>query len=174
VNEFDSDRKMMSVVIRLPDNVHNGSKLLKKRHLLLCKGADSSVLMNCVSNGNPYLEHCKAHIDYFANTGLRTLVLSYRELDDQEVENWLQLYQEAGNSLTNRTELMKACAHKIEKDLILVGAIGIEGIFSVPCEPFTFFLSISAASSFLLLFFLECNCCCLQMSYRMESRKQLR
>ncbi len=126
VNEFDSDRKMMSVVIRLPDNIQNGSKLLRKRHLLLCKGADSSVLNNVRPDGNPYLEHCKAHIDYFANTGLRTLVMSYRELDEREVEQWQQQYKEASNALSGRAELMKACAARLERDLILVGAVGIE------------------------------------------------
>ena len=48
------------------------------------------MLNNVRPDGNPYLEHCKAHIDYFANTGLRTLVMSYRELDEREVEQWQQ------------------------------------------------------------------------------------
>lgn len=126
VNEFDSDRKMMSVVIRLPDGIHCGSKLLRKRNMLLCKGADSSILANCISSENMYMEHCKSHIDYFANTGLRTLVLGYRELDDDELEKWLVEYREALNSISDRTELLKACANKIEKDLVLIGAIGIE------------------------------------------------
>jgi phospholipid-translocating P-type ATPase (flippase) len=126
VNEFDSDRKMMSVVIRLPENIQNGSKLIKKRNMLLCKGADSSVLANCVAQENPFMEHCKSHIDYFANTGLRTLVLGYRELTDEEVNKWIASYKEACNSISERSELLKACANTIEKDLILIGAIGIE------------------------------------------------
>lgn len=125
VNEFDSDRKMMSVVIRLQTPV-TGSPLLKSRTMLLCKGADSSVIAKSDSRENKYMNLCKAHIDYFANTGLRTLALAYRELDDGEVESWLKEYHAAGSSIAGRKDAMKACALKIEQNMTVVGAIGIE------------------------------------------------
>lgn len=125
VNEFDSDRKMMSVVIRLQTPV-TGSPLLKSRTMLLCKGADSSVIAKADPKASKFLNLCKAHIDYFANTGLRTLALAYKELDDAELEGWLNEYHAATSAISGRKEAMKACALKIEQNMVLVGAIGIE------------------------------------------------
>lgn len=116
VNEFDSDRKMMSVIVKLPDG----------KNYLLCKGADSSILKRCTPESNKFTNHCKAHIDYFANTGLRTLALSFRELTNSEVLTWMNEYLAASNTLVGRTEAMRDCAIKIEIDMILLGAIGIE------------------------------------------------
>lgn len=125
VNEFDSDRKMMSVIIKIPENMTNlGSKHLTSRYLLLVKGADSSVMKLCQQN--EYSPFTLAHVDYFANTGLRTLVCAYRELSEADVTGWLTAYKEAANSITGRTEKMKDCALLIEKNLSLIGAIGIE------------------------------------------------
>jgi magnesium-transporting ATPase (P-type) len=125
VNEFDSDRKMMSVIIRIPASTNNlGSKSLKSRYLLLVKGADSSVMKLC--NKNEFTPYCFSHVDYFANTGLRTLVCAYRELTEQELNTWLNSYKEASNSISGRSEKMRDCALVIEKNLTLIGAIGIE------------------------------------------------
>jgi magnesium-transporting ATPase (P-type) len=118
INEFDSDRKMMSVIVRLP----NG------KNYLLCKGADSSVLKRCMSASSmsPYLSHCRAHIDYFANTGLRTLALAYREVGAEELTHWMNDYLSACNSLQGRKEALRDVAIRMEKDMTLLGAIGIE------------------------------------------------
>lgn len=70
VNEFDSDRKMMSVLLQLGQ----GGEIL-----LLCKGADSSVLKQCGTGGG-YRRQCESHIDLFACQGLRTLVFACRYL----------------------------------------------------------------------------------------------
>jgi phospholipid-translocating ATPase len=125
VNEFDSDRKMMSVVVRLSSPV-TGSPLLKSRTMLLCKGADSSVIAQADTASSKYLNLCKAHIDYFANTGLRTLALAYKELDEREIDAWLQEYYSATSAIAGRKEAMRACALKIETNLTIVGSIGIE------------------------------------------------
>lgn len=129
INEFDSDRKMMSVIIRMPDTlVKKDSTLVSSRYLLLVKGADSSILKHSLTTHpySNYVNHCKSHIDYFANTGLRTLAFAYRELNEVDVDIWLKEFQIASNSLTGRKEAMKACADKIERELILVGSVGIE------------------------------------------------
>lgn len=117
VNEFDSDRKMMSVLIRLPSN---------GRIFLYCKGADSSMLKNCDSRANPYTAHCSSHIDKFASTGLRTLVAAYREVSASEAESWLASYRVASNSITERLPLLSKCASAIETGMTLLGAVGIE------------------------------------------------
>ena len=78
VNEFDSDRKMMSILLRIMDGNGQG------KILLLCKGADSSVLPLTAGSGsrpNPYRSYCERHIDMYACQGLRTLVFASRYAD---------------------------------------------------------------------------------------------
>jgi hypothetical protein len=131
VNEFDSDRKMMSVLVRYTDTAApagSGGKedSAKSRVFLLCKGADSSVLRNCRRDGTPYTQVCMSHIENFANVGLRTLVAACKVVPEEAVAAWLKEYKAAGNSLQERSKLLSACAKQIEKDMTLLGAIGIE------------------------------------------------
>lgn len=135
VNEFDSDRKMMSVLVRMPEGVTltwdgKGSSGVKaaptSRLFLLCKGADSSMLKNCRSGTNPFTQLCTDHIHGFANTGLRTLVLACKEVSEKEASEWLETYAVASNSILERGEKLNACAREIEKDMVLLGAVGIE------------------------------------------------
>jgi magnesium-transporting ATPase (P-type) len=131
VNEFDSDRKMMSVLVRYTDTAApagSGGKedSAKSRVFLLCKGADSSVLRNCRRDGTSYTQVCMSHIENFANVGLRTLVAACKVVPEEAVAAWLKEYKAAGNSLQERSKLLSACAKQIEKDMTLLGAIGIE------------------------------------------------
>jgi magnesium-transporting ATPase (P-type) len=125
VNEFDSDRKMMSVVVKV--STTGKDKQVTHKNLLLCKGADSSILRHCkdLSQG-PYTDYCKTHINMFASTGLRTLALSYREVSESELEIWMKEYNAASNNITGRAEAMAKVAQKIEQNMILIGALGIE------------------------------------------------
>ena len=94
--------------------------------VLLPSGADSSVLKNCHRTGTPYTQYCMTHIENFANVGLRTLAAAVRLLSENEAEAWLASYKAAGNSIQQRKELLSQCAKEIEKDMYLLGAIGIE------------------------------------------------
>jgi magnesium-transporting ATPase (P-type) len=118
VNEFDSDRKRMSVLVRCESE--NG----ENRHLLLCKGADSSTLPRCTAKSrSPF---CASQIDSFANTGLRTLVFARKELTPEESRIWLKSYEIASSSINHRSEMLARCADEIERDMELLGAVGIE------------------------------------------------
>lgn len=68
-------RKRQSCVVRTPDG----------RILLLCKGADNVMFERMKRPSTPSeiknFENLKAHLDSFANVGLRTLVMTERELD---------------------------------------------------------------------------------------------
>ena len=116
VNEFDSDRKMMSTLVRFSSN----------KLFLLCKGADSSLLDRCDSSQNIFTDQCRHHIDSFAQTGLRTLVAACREISEEEAMQWLEEFKIARLSLNNRQTLLSTCAYRIERGLRLLGAIGIE------------------------------------------------
>mmetsp|Transcript_8609 Transcript_8609/g.8566 ORF Transcript_8609/g.8566 Transcript_8609/m.8566 type:complete len:281 (+) Transcript_8609:947-1789(+) len=72
VIEFNSDRKRMSVVVRMPD----------KRIKILCKGADSILLPRIKQSD--IIDTTWAHLEEYANEGLRTLVLTSRDLTDAE------------------------------------------------------------------------------------------
>lgn len=58
--------------------------------------------------------------------GLRTLVFTKRELNKNELENWIKEYEEANNSLIDRICRLSDVAGKIEKDLNFVGITAIE------------------------------------------------
>lgn len=125
VNEFDSDRKMMSVVIKLTSADSAGKTTHK--NLLLCKGADSSIQRHCKDlSHEPNTEYCRAHINLFANTGLRTLAAAYREVSDEELGSWLKDYGTASNTIVGREEAMAKVAQQLEKNMLLLGALGIE------------------------------------------------
>jgi phospholipid-transporting ATPase len=115
VLEFSSDRKRMSVIVRTPKNEIK----------LYCKGADSVIMERLVENdGNVPLT--MEHLESFAKDGLRTLCLSYRVLSNEEYNEWLVQYREASTTINNRNELVAEVAERIERNLILLGATGIE------------------------------------------------
>lgn len=114
VNEFESDRKRMSVLIR------RGTA----PPVLYCKGADTSMLPNCLTS--EHTPTCLRDINSFAVTGLRTLVMSRRILTEKQAEKWLASYKAASNNIGKRKELLSDCALEIEQDMELLGAVGIE------------------------------------------------
>ncbi|XP_015584526.1 putative phospholipid-transporting ATPase 9 [Ricinus communis] len=117
VIEFTSSRKRMSVIVR-----DEGGKLL-----LLCKGADSIMFERLAKNGREFEGKTKEHISEYADAGLRTLVLAYRELDEEEYNEFSQEFNEAKSLLSaDREETIEEVAARIERDLILLGATAVE------------------------------------------------
>ena len=69
----------------------------------------------------------KEHIKKYSEAGLRTLVVAYRELGEEEYKIWEKEFLEAKASVTaDRDALVDAAADKIEKDLILLGVTAVE------------------------------------------------
>lgn len=64
------------------------------------------------------------HIDLqeFAGEGLRTLVLAYKDLDEEYFNQWQQRHHEASTDLDDRESKLDQLYEEIEKDL-LVGEI---------------------------------------------------
>ncbi|KAJ8421880.1 hypothetical protein Cgig2_025507 [Carnegiea gigantea] len=119
LHEFDSTRKRMSVVVRFPDNTVK----------LLLKGADTSVfsLLAEGTGGNGYVQtSTQDHLTEYSSLGLRTLVLAARDLTNTELEEWLQKYEDASTSLTDRSAKLRQTAALIEHDLRLLGATGVD------------------------------------------------
>ncbi|KAF8036267.1 hypothetical protein BT93_C2092 [Corymbia citriodora subsp. variegata] len=117
VLEFNTSRKRMSVVVRDEEG----------KILLLCKGSDS-VMFERLSNDNNDLEkNTRDHVHEYADAGLRTLVLAYRELDEEEYCKFNKKFNEAKNSVSaDRDALIAEAAEMIENKLTLLGATAVE------------------------------------------------
>ncbi|XP_039016955.1 probable phospholipid-transporting ATPase 8 isoform X1 [Hibiscus syriacus] len=117
VLEFSSARRRMSVIIRSPE----------KQLLLLAKGADSVMFERLSEHGRMFKVQTKEHIERYSEAGLRTMVVAYRELDDDGYKMWEQEYAKAKTSVgADRDDLLDELADRIERDLILLGATAVE------------------------------------------------
>jgi len=78
-------------------------------------------------DGRVFEEKTKKHIDEYADAGLRTLLLAYRLLDEEEYDQFNKEFTEAKNLVSaDREQIIEEVAEKIEKDLILLGATAVE------------------------------------------------
>lgn len=117
VLEFNSSRKRMSVIVRSPEN----------KLLLLSKGADSVMFERLSEHGREFEAETREHINKYSEAGLRTLVIAYRELGEDEYEKFEEEFLKAKTSVSaDRDELVEAAADKIERNLILLGATAVE------------------------------------------------
>nr|XP_021508126.1 probable phospholipid-transporting ATPase VA [Meriones unguiculatus] len=123
---FDSIRKRMSVVIRHP---------LTDEINVYTKGADSVVmdlLLPCSSDDargrhqKKIRSKTQNYLNLYAVEGLRTLCIAKRVLSKEEYACWLQNHIEAEASVDSREELLFQSAVRLETNLHLLGATGIE------------------------------------------------
>lgn len=78
-------------------------------------------------NGKDFENQTKEHLNGYADAGLRTLVLAYRELHEQEYMEFNNAFNEAKNSVSaDRDAQIDEITETIEKDLILLGATAVE------------------------------------------------
>ena len=79
-----------------------------------------------VTDDSLVFEQCFQHINDFATEGLRTLLYSYRFLEEDEYRSWKKLYQDATTSLIDRQKKIEEVGEMIEQNLELGGATAIE------------------------------------------------
>lgn len=95
--------------------------------LIFFLDTNSVMFERLAENGREFEEQTKEHINEYADAGLRTLILAYRELDEKEYIQFNEEFTEAKNSVSaDREELAEEIAEKIEKNLILLGATAVE------------------------------------------------
>eukprot|EP01132_Coremiostelium_polycephalum_P003757 gene3757-4677_t len=116
VLEFNSDRKRMSVIVRSPQG----------RIILYCKGADTTVLPLLRKDQDDLYSVTLEFLQDFAADGLRTLCLAFTYLEEDEYNEWNELYKEAAVALQDRDAKVDKVAELIEKNLILLGTTAIE------------------------------------------------
>ncbi|XP_060682088.1 phospholipid-transporting ATPase IB isoform X2 [Hemiscyllium ocellatum] len=115
VLEFSSTRKRMSVIVKIPSG----------KIRLYCKGADD-VIFERLSDSSKHRGQTLNHLEQFATEGLRTLCFSYTDLELNDYEQWVQIYNKASIALQNRTTKLEESYELIEKNLLLLGATAIE------------------------------------------------
>lgn len=120
VLEFNSTRKRMSVIVRRPAPWND--------IVLYCKGADNVIFERLHNQPlkDELLQQTKQDVDAFSNDGLRTLVLGYKIFSEEEYEKWNARLDEASTAAENRTEKVDRVQDEMERDLLLLGATGIE------------------------------------------------
>jgi len=117
VLEFSSARKRMSVILRRGKD---------GQILVLTKGADSVIFERSAPGQEDLKDQTDDALEEFANKGLRTLCLAYKDLSNEDYEDWAHRYHEASVSLEQREEKMEDLASALERDLTLLGATAIE------------------------------------------------
>ncbi|KUJ23533.1 P-type ATPase-like protein [Mollisia scopiformis] len=115
--EFNSTRKRMSAIIRMPDN----------KIILFCKGADSIIYSRLKKGEQSELRRTTAeHLEMFAREGLRTLCIAQRELGEHEYQEWNREHEIAAAAISDREDKLEAVSDLIERDLTLLGGTAIE------------------------------------------------
>ncbi|NXV79487.1 AT8B5 ATPase, partial [Atlantisia rogersi] len=114
--DFNNVRKRMSVIVRSPEGDLT----------LYCKGADTILYELLHSSCDSLKEETTEHLNEFAGEGLRTLVVAYKNLDEDYFQDWIRRHHEASTALEGREEKLSEIYEEIEKDLMLLGATAIE------------------------------------------------
>ncbi|KAF7541767.1 hypothetical protein G7Z17_g11869 [Cylindrodendrum hubeiense] len=115
--EFNSTRKRMSSIVRMPDG----------RIILICKGADSVIYARLKKGEQKELRKDTAeHLEMFAREGLRTLCIAHKEVSEQDYKAWKKEHDVAAAALDEREEKLEVVAELIEQDLFLLGGTAIE------------------------------------------------
>ncbi|KAL8972313.1 MAG: hypothetical protein Q9183_000619 [Haloplaca sp. 2 TL-2023] len=115
--EFNSTRKRMSAIIRMPSG----------KIVLYCKGADSVIYSRLRPGEQSQLRRDTGeHLEMFAREGLRTLCIACKELDEEEYQVWNKEHDLAAAAITGREDKLEAVSDAIERDLTLLGGTAIE------------------------------------------------
>ncbi|VVC91181.1 unnamed protein product [Leptidea sinapis] len=94
---------------------------------LYCKGADSVIYPRLAGgHDSRYARGTLAHLEHFANEGLRTLVFAVADVPEHFYQEWSNTYHKACISLHNREEKIDEAAMLIENNMRLLGATAIE------------------------------------------------
>ncbi|SMR52405.1 unnamed protein product [Zymoseptoria tritici ST99CH_1E4] len=115
--EFNSTRKRMSSILRMPDG----------KIMLYCKGADSIIYSRLRKGEQAELRKTTAeHLEMFAREGLRTLCIAQRELGEEEYQRWNVDHELAAAAVQDREDKLEEVADRIERELTLIGGTAIE------------------------------------------------
>ena len=118
VIEFTSTRKRMTVIAKTPQG----------KIKLYIKGADTMILdrLGTSNDQRKYYDDTIKHLEEFAVSGLRTLCLAHRTIEEEEYKAWNSKFHEASIAIENKDEKIDNIAKIMESNLSLLGATAIE------------------------------------------------
>ncbi|KAL0684716.1 hypothetical protein Bca4012_051564 [Brassica carinata] len=100
------------------------SGLMNGKIILLSKGADESILpYACAGQQTRTITEA---VEHYAQLGLRTLCLAWRELEEDEYLEWLVKFKEASSVLVDREWRIAEVCQRLEHDLYILGVTAIE------------------------------------------------
>ncbi|KAB1260649.1 Phospholipid-transporting ATPase ID [Camelus dromedarius] len=114
--DFNNIRKRMSVIVRNPEG----------KIRLYCKGADTILLERLHHSTQELLNTTTDHLNEYAGEGLRTLVLAYKDLDEEYYEEWAERRLQASLAQDSREDRLASVYEEVESDMVLLGATAIE------------------------------------------------
>ncbi|XP_067304913.1 phospholipid-transporting ATPase ID isoform X2 [Pseudorasbora parva] len=114
--DFNNIRKRMSVIVRNPEG----------RIRLYCKGADTVLFERLHSSNHEVMNITSDHLNEYAGDGLRTLAVAYRDLSEEQWEEWSEHFRGADKATDCRDDRLAAAYEVIEQDMMLLGATAIE------------------------------------------------
>ena len=128
VLEFDNDRKLMSILVRLTHSSIDIPGWPTNVPILLIKGADSSMAKILKGSIPPSLPSV---LDLLASEGLRTLVFGRRIFKSESEKAWLAEWKEKYAAARNmigplRKKETRRCITLMETEIDLLGCTGIE------------------------------------------------
>ncbi|XP_028399052.1 phospholipid-transporting ATPase ID-like [Dendronephthya gigantea] len=113
--DFDNVRKRMSVIVRRDNEIK-----------LYCKGADTIIFERLDPSCQELVETTTKHLNTFAKSGLRTLVLAEKDITEEYFKDWMGRYHEASTAADDRDEKINETYEEIETNMKLIGATAIE------------------------------------------------
>jgi magnesium-transporting ATPase (P-type) len=116
---FDSTRKRMSNLVRDTDT---------NEIWLMTKGADNIMFprVNLQPDDRKIIEE---HLYYFACSGLRTLMMGQKKLDNATFKNWMERYDKVTTSgASDKVEKQLELYDELENNLQYVGCYAIEDL----------------------------------------------
>lgn len=112
---FSSDTKRMGIITR---------HIQTNQIIFYLKGAEVVMKDKVKPNQRVVVDEACENL---ALEGLRTLVISAKSIEEDELNKWMVKYRKAQSDLGNREALVQACIEELEEDMELLGITGVEG-----------------------------------------------
>lgn len=117
VLEFTSERKCMSIIVQD----------INGRKFIYSKGADQVMFEQLNKRLSPEIQQkLQEQLLEFSRSGLRTLVVSYAEIDEAQYDFFKECYEGARSLLNDQENAVLQSYKLIENDMRLLGATAVE------------------------------------------------
>ena len=115
---FSSERKRMSIIFRDQEG----------KIKIYTKGADSEIIKRLSerSRKTECFKKINNDIDYFSNLGYRTLMIAYREIDEDDFNKWREKLHFEDFILQKKHKIIEKYYDLIEKNFEILGATIVE------------------------------------------------